>query len=1208
MPRNQPSPGTSRVRRRSFLTRMKLPCHPTPTPGPASFAVGRPAAFCKRSRVSARLLIGLLLALVAFRETGRAAGTAAAEAERAGQVIEAAGQVDFVAAGRTNWIAVTNGWALGPGDRLRTGPASRAAVLFSDRSRLRLGESTVLEIQAPRRAEKRRFGLGRGLLFFFDRERPADIEFETPVATGAIRGTEFVLAAEADGATRLSLLDGRVELAAAGQSLELAAGEQGEVAPGEAPRKTAMINAANVIQWALYYPAVLLPDDLALTAEERRELNGVLATYQAGDLLAAGRAMESLSTGAPAREEFRAALALAVGRLEAAEAALGAGHADTPGARALREMIDVVRGKTASLGIDGTPGSASEWLARSYLLQARFELKAARTAAQRAQQLAPGSGFAAARLAELEWALERRPEALAALALAVAASPRLASAHALEGFIELDRNRPAVALERFEAARALDAALGTAWLGRGLALLRLGRRDDALGSLATAVALEPRRALFRSYLGKGWIQAGARPLAERELGLARTLDPADPTAWLYAALLHWQENRPQAAVRELEESVARNAGRRLFRSRLGLDRDGAVRSADLAAVYRDAGLVEAGQASAARAVNEDYANYAGHLFLARSLQELEDPRRYDLRYESARQSELLLANLLAPVGEGNLSQRFSQQERLRFFDPPAIGVSSFTEYRSAGDWRQWLSAFGTVDNSSYALDTAYESEAGDDPNGGRERGDISLQFKQRLGERDELYVQTAFALGQSGDVARHYDPAEAKTGLAVTEEQIPQIYLGWHRAWSPASHSLLLVSRLSDDLTLDDTGAQVLALYQSGGTVRRVSTSEPGFALHEASGMAIYSAEAQQLWQSDRHALVVGGRWQAGTVDALARLDRDLTGTVTDDHVEEPMRRGNAYLYEHWHPWEPLRLVLGVSYDHLEFPVNADLAPLTAGTDRCDVVAPKAGLVFEPWRQGTLRADYTRSLGGLSFDNSVRLEPTEVAGFNQALRSLLPDAVTGQVPGTEFETAGVGFDQALRTGTHLGAELQWLRSDGERVVGALSNSLPVPVPDTPTSTRQTLDGEVRQAAAYLVQSVGDGFSAGVRYAIEEATLNTRFPDLPRSTIGLDQVEQDERAVLERVALTLAYQHPAGAFGEWESTWYRQRTDGFDPARPVSEFWQHNLWIGWRFAQRRAEVRLGVLNLADQDYRLTPLNAYRSLPRERTFVVSLRLNF
>ena len=1180
-------------------------------PIPASarrFAVGRVAAFCKRPRVSARPLLCLCLALLAGRETSRAADPGPQGEDRAGRVIEAAGQVDYAAAGRTNWIAVTNGWPLVPGDRLRTGPASRAAVLFSDRSRLRLGESTVLEIQAPRGAEKRRFGLRRGLLFFFDRERPADIEFETPVATGAIRGTEFVLAAEEGRATRLSLLDGRVELTAAGQSLALGAGEQGEVTPGAAPRKTALIDAANVIQWALYYPAVLLPDDLAFTAEDRGALRGVIDSYQAGDLLAAERAMTSMPTGTPAREELRAALALAVGRVDAAQAALGAAGPQSPGSRALREMIRTVRGEAKSIPLPPEPASASEWLARSYTLQARFELKAARTAAQRAWQLAPDSGFAAARVGELEWALERRREALAALTRAIALSPRLASAHALQGFIELERRRPAAALGCFDTARELDAALGSAWLGRGLALLRLGRADEALGSLATAVALEPRRALHRSYLGKGWIQAGDRPLAERELDLARTLDPADPTAWLYAALLHWQENRPQAAVRELEESVARNDGRRLFRSRLGLDRDGAVRSADLAAVYRDAGLIEAGQTSAARAVNEDYANYAGHLFLARSLQDLEDPRRYELRYETARQSELLLANLLAPVGEGNLSQRFSQQERMRFFDPPAAGVSSFTEYRSAGDWRQWLSVFGTVDHSSYALDTAFESEAGEDPNGHRERGDLSLQFKQGLGERDELYVQTAFASGQSGDVARHYDPADAKTGLTVTEEQIPQIYLGWHRTWSPASHSLLLLSRLSDDLTLDDTGAQVLALYQTGGTVRRVSTSEPGFALHEASGYTLYSAEAQQLWQSDRHALVAGGRLQAGTVDALARLDRDLTGTVTDDHLDEPMRRANAYLYEHWHPWEPLRLVLGVSYDHLEFPVNTDLAPFTAGTDRRDVVAPKAGLVLAPWRAGTLRADYTRSLGGLYFDNSVRLEPTEVAGFNQAWRSLLPDSVTGQVPGTEFETAGVGFDQALRTGTHFGFALEWLRSEGDRVVGALGNSLPVPVPDTPTSTRQTLDGEIRQASAYVVQALGDGFSAGVRYAIEEATLTSRLPDLPRDVIGLDQVEQDERAVLDRVALTLTYQHPRGGFGEWESTWYRQSTDGFEPVRPLAEFWQHNVWIGWRFAARRAEVRLGVLNLADQDYRLTPLNAYRSLPRERTFVVSLRLNF
>jgi hypothetical protein len=87
-----------------------------------------------------------------------------------------------------------------------------------------------------------------------------------------------------------------------------------------------------------------------------------------------------------------------------------------------------------------------------------------------------------------------------------------------------------------------------------------------------------------------------------------------------------------------------------------------------------------------------------------------------------------------------------------------------------------------------------------------------------------------------------------------------------------------------------------------------------------------------------------------------------------------------------------------------------------------------------------MRATYTRSLGGLFFDNSVRLEPTQVGGFNQAFRSLIPESVGGLVPGTDFTTAGIGFDQSLASGTWLGAEAQWLTSDGTRTVGVLTNS------------------------------------------------------------------------------------------------------------------------------------------------------------------------
>ena len=45
-----------------------------------------------------------------------------------------------------------------------------------------------------------------------------------------------------------------------------------------------------------------------------------------------------------------------------------------------------------------------------------------------------------------------------------------------------------------------------------------------------------------------------------------------------------------AAIRDLERSTALNDNRQLFHSRLALDRDLAIRNAQLAALYRDAGL------------------------------------------------------------------------------------------------------------------------------------------------------------------------------------------------------------------------------------------------------------------------------------------------------------------------------------------------------------------------------------------------------------------------------------------------------------------------------------------------------------------------------------------------------------------------------------------------------------------------------------------
>ena len=266
------------------------------------------------------------------------------------------------------------------------------------------------------------------------------------------------------------------------------------------------------------------------------------------------------------------------------------------------------------------------------------------------------------------------------------------------------------------------------------------------------------------------------------------------------------------------------------------------------------------------------------------------------------------------------------------------------------------------------------------------------------------------------------------------------------------------------------------------------------------------------------------------------------------------------------------------------------------------------GILWTPWRGGSWRAAYTRSLGGLFFDNSVRLEPSQIAGFNQAYRSLIPESSAGLVPGTIFDTASLGYDQVLPRGTYLGAAAEWLHSTGDRTVGALTNSLPVGLPDSISSTRQRLEFRERDLSLYGVQLLGDGFSAGLRYRLSEAQLDTRLPLIPNAAAGLGSLEQRERSLLHQVGVFLNYQHASGFFGQWESSWYHQHNSGYNPGRPGDDFWQHNVWLGYRFPRRRAELRAGLLNLADTDYRLNPLNYSLPLPRGRTAVASVRLNF
>ncbi|HWY29189.1 MAG TPA: FecR domain-containing protein, partial [Candidatus Acidoferrum sp.] len=670
-----------------------------------------PVSAKSKNRSFARLLA------VAFFWLGIALAQSAppedVDANSASQLVAFAGKVEVTVANTNDWQTACINQVLLPGDRLRTAADSRATLQLSDRSVIRVAPNTILEIQPPQPPAQHRFSLKRGMLYFFDREQPADIEFETPLTTGAIRGTEFLLAvAGTDGTSRLTMFDGEVNLINSAGEITLTNGQEITLVPAQPPKCSAVQLSVNRIQWSFYYPAVVNPADISFSGPEKSALAKSLTAYLQGDLLQAlAVAPPEKSLSSDAGKIYFATLKLAVGQVEAAEKLIATiGGPATP----LRELIAAV--KFQSIMPLAVPANSSGWLARSYYLQSRSQLAGALQAARQAAKMAPDFGFAWARVAELEFDFQNLQAALEALGRAQRLSPRLASAASLDGFISLAANHPDEALGYFDKALGLDDSLPMAWLGRALAKAALGDDHEARRNLQIAAVLEPQRGLFRSYLGKAWSQTGDDKLAERDFALAKQLDPADPTAWLYSALHRFQTHQVNDAVRDLERSVELNDNRSVFRSQLLLDRDRATRSADLASIYNAAGLDEVSRAAAGRAVDASYSDFSGHLFLANSLAAQEDPLRYNLRLETARESEQLVANLLAPPGGGNLSQLLSQQDHLQYFDARPFGASVLGEYNSRVGWSESATAFGQIRNFSYALDARDALLNGQQPN------------------------------------------------------------------------------------------------------------------------------------------------------------------------------------------------------------------------------------------------------------------------------------------------------------------------------------------------------------------------------------------------------------------------------------------------------------------------------------------------------------
>ena len=95
-------------------------------------------------------------------------------------------------------------------------------------------------------------------------------------------------------------------------------------------------------------------------------------------------------------------------------------------------------------------------------------------------------------------------------------------------------------------------------------------------------------------------------------------------------------------------------------------------------------------------------------------------------------------------------------------------------------------------------------------------------------------------------------------------------------------------------------------------------------------------------------------------------------------------------------PFDSLTLVGGVAWDWVQSPENFRNPPLTGWNENGLAGVWAGGLyLFSQLLGSTARGMYSQGLGGVSFDESVRLEPVQLAGFNQSFRTVLSESIAG---------------------------------------------------------------------------------------------------------------------------------------------------------------------------------------------------------------------
>ncbi|PDT79876.1 FecR domain-containing protein [Sinorhizobium sp. BJ1] len=454
----------------------------------------------------------------------------------------------------SNWRSVDIAQDLIPGDLLRTNATGSLAVLFRDRTQIRLGRNTALRVKQIGTGETN-LELESGTIWARAERGGQGLVIDTPAAAAAIRGTDWTLTVGADGKTSLTVLEGVIELSNAHGSVTVMQGEGAVAAIGSAPTKIVIVTPKDreqmLFHLALRDAFVLMPATTLRAPDMRRQRERIEAqpevSRSAEDWLTLAEIYLSLNGRQKAQAALDAARRRGLDRSQTARAGL----VDALTAGSQGRYADAAKlFDQSARGLDAKRRSIAAYggyFARALANPDRVENPPR-------QAVGAYGAFAKAFTEGFRTDVRAAVETLRKAELQYPDDPTLPAVRAQFAMLIDDRDEVRDGIEK---ALKIDADDPYALEARAKYRFNIENdRDGALADLERGLKAAPGDPSIWNWLGAVQDERGDTRAAENAVKKAIELDPQDPSYHANLALMYLGELRLAEAKREIDAALA----------------------------------------------------------------------------------------------------------------------------------------------------------------------------------------------------------------------------------------------------------------------------------------------------------------------------------------------------------------------------------------------------------------------------------------------------------------------------------------------------------------------------------------------------------------------------------------------------------------------------------------------------------------------------